>query len=299
MIKLRDLQYLLAIAEHKHFGKAAQACCVSQPTLSGQIMKLEEQLGLQLLERHRRGVLLTPAGESLVADAQRVLSAAGEFEQHAAALKDPLSGDRRIGLIPTLAPYLLPHIMQPLVDGLQRIEFYLYERRTRDLLAGLDAGELDMLVLPWLDEMQGFQRHDLFSEELLLAVHPSHPLAQKDSCTLRDLQGMPVLNLEDGHCLRDQALDFCSASGASDDERFQATSLETLRHMVAGKMGITLLPRLATISDSSGAGLRYIPFRAPVPKREIVLLTRPNYARTESVATIVEIIRSTMNAVLS
>ncbi|MGB5324665.1 MAG: LysR substrate-binding domain-containing protein [Pseudomonadales bacterium] len=299
MLKLRDLQYLTAIAEHKHFGRAAQACCVSQPTLSAQIMKLEEQLDLKLFERHRRGILLTPAGANLVADAQRILAAVGEFERHAAALKDPLSGDLHIGLIPTLAPYLLPHIMRPMVEALPRISFFLYEKRTSELLAGLDAGELDMLVLPWLDEMQDFERYDLFSEDLLLAAHCSHPLAQAASCSLESLRGTTVLNLEDGHCLRDQALDFCSASGGADDERFQATSLETLRHMVAGKMGITLLPKLATMYASGEDELRYVPFNAPVPCRDIVLLTRPNYTRAATVNRIVEVIRSTMRQVLA
>ncbi|MBT8138980.1 MAG: DNA-binding transcriptional regulator OxyR [Gammaproteobacteria bacterium] len=298
MIKIRDLEYLLAIAEHKHFGRAAQACHVSQPTLSGQIIKLEEQLGLQLLERHRRGILLTPAGETLVADAQKVLAAAGAFEHHAAALKDPLSGARHIGLIPTLAPYLLPHIMRPLVAALPKIDFFLYEKRTAELLDGLDAGSLDMLVLPWLDEMSGFERYDLFDEELLLAVHRDSDTAKQASVSLASLRGQAVLNLEDGHCLRDQALDFCSQAGGKDDERFQATSLETLRHMVASNMGITLLPKLATMHSIAADTLAYIPFSEPVPHREIVLLTRPNYTRVESVEKMVGVIKKAMQRVL-
>ncbi|NNL56516.1 MAG: LysR family transcriptional regulator, partial [Pseudomonadales bacterium] len=291
MIKLRDLQYLLAIAEHKHFGRAASACFVSQPTLSGQIMKLEQQLGLQLVERHKRGVMLTAAGEQLVGDARKVMSAALEFENNASALRDPLAGERHIGLIPTLAPYLLPHIMEPLNSALPQVEFFLYEEKTGELLADLNNGKLDMLILPWLDEMQEFVRHDLFSEDLVLVTHTTHPLARSGHSTLESLRGLPVLSLKDGHCLRDQALDFCGSAGASEDSRFQATSLETLRYMVASNMGITLLPKLATLQAPASPALAYIPFSEPVPRREIVLLTRPNYTRQESVDIIVQVVR--------
>ena len=154
MIKIRDLEYLDAIETHRHFGKAAEACHVSQPTLSGQIMKLEEQLGVSLIERHPRNIMLTPAGIQLLVKARRVLSAARELEQTAKSLGDPLSGEFHLGLIPTLAPYLLPGIMPPLIDGLPNLELMLYEHRTHELLAMLDAGSLDALILPWLDEMQ-------------------------------------------------------------------------------------------------------------------------------------------------
>jgi LysR family hydrogen peroxide-inducible transcriptional activator len=291
MVKLRDLQYLLAIAEHKHFGRAADSCFVSQPTLSSQIMKLEEQLGLQLIERHRRGVLLTPEGDALVVKARSVILAAKDFEESANLLLDPFAGERHIGLIPTLAPYLLPHIMEPMNQALPKVDFFLYEEKTSKLLEDLNSGKLDLLILPWLDDMQGFEHVNLFSEDLVLAVHASHPLAQKDKSSLADLRGMPVLNLEDGHCLRDQALDFCSSAGASEDVRFQATSLETLRYMVASNMGITLRPKLATLQMPAISSLVYVPFKAPIPRREIVLLTRPNYIRVDAVQKIVDVIQ--------
>ncbi|ROS05308.1 LysR family hydrogen peroxide-inducible transcriptional activator [Sinobacterium caligoides] len=297
MIKLRDLQYLDAIAEYCHFGKAAEACFVSQPTLSGQLMKLEEQLGLTLIERHRRNVMLTPAGEQLVKQGKLVLKAAEEFEAKAKALLDPLSGDMHVGLIPTLAPYLLPHIMSGVTERLPNVDFFLHEDQTKVLLKELDAGRLDMLILPWLSTMEGFERYDLFSEPLVLAMPPGHSLGAKEVVELSDLDGQPVLTLEDGHCLRDQAMDYCFSAGAEEDSRFRATSLETLRFMVANGLGITLLPQLA-VSESSNM-LLYRPFSEPQPSRNIALVIRPNYPRMECVREIVASVRQSIKGVLA
>ena len=293
MIKIRDLQYLDAVAKHGHFGRAAEACFVSQPTLSGQIMKLEDQLGLSLFERHRKKVMLTPAGEELLGRARQVLRSAEDFEETAKALSDPLSGDLHVGLIPTVAPYLLPHIMANLGTSLPNINFYLHENQTDVLMQQLDEGKLDVLILSWLNTMQGVERYTLFKEPLVLASPVKHPLAQSKSLTLKDLNGQWVLTLEDGHCLRDEALDYCFSAGAKEDTRFQATSLETLRYMVASGMGITLIPELA-IKDGEH-GLRYTPLNAPVPSREICLLVRPNYSRMECVRAVVSSIRSSMS----
>ncbi|WP_416305385.1 DNA-binding transcriptional regulator OxyR [Neptunicella sp. SCSIO 80796] len=294
MIKLRELEYLDAIVRYKHFGKAAEACHVSQPTLSGQLMKLEEQLGLQLIERHRRNVMLTPAGETLIKDARNVLKAAKTFEESARALLDPLAGDMHIGLIPTLAPYLLPLIVENLNSQLPRINFYLHENKTEVLLQELNSGKLDLLVLPWLDEMEKFERYDLFEEPLLLAVHPSHPLAECKQVNISVLEGQKILTLEDGHCLRDQAMDYCFTAGANEDHRFQATSLETLRHMVASNRGITLLPKLATLNVTATSNIRYIPFKEPQPVRNISLVIRPNYSRMDSIRAIATSIRNSV-----
>ncbi len=279
MIKIRDLEYLSALDEHKHFGKAAEACHVTQPTLSGQIMKLEEQLGVVLIERHRKQVMLTPAGEALLAKARVVLRAAADLEQTARTLGDPLAGEFHLGLIPTLAPYLLPHIMSGLHEALPKINFFLHEQQTADLLQQLDQGQLDALILPWLDGMQQMEVFDLFQEAFVLAAPASHPLAGKKRMELAGLEGYKVLTLEDGHCLRDQALGYCFSAGADEDRSFQATSLETLRYMVASGMGITLLPRLAVIDQKANRGIVYIPFRKPEPSRRVVLLVRHNYTR--------------------
>jgi len=291
MIKIRDLEYLDAIEKFRHFSKAAEACHVSQPTLSGQIMKLEEQLGVSLIERHPGNIMLTPAGEQLLVKARRVLSAARDLEQTAKTLGDPLAGEFHLGLIPTLAPYLLPIVMPGLVAQLPNLQFYLHEHKTVDLLRMLDQGALDALVLPWLDDMTHFEAYDLFHEKFVLAVSRKHELADSKRVKLSYLEGHKVLTLEDGHCLRDQALGYCFSAGADEDRRFQATSLETLRYMVAANMGITLLPELAVGPHSDESDLRYIDFQAPAPERRIVLLVRQNYTRLECVRQIVSVIR--------
>lgn len=295
MIKLRDLQYLLALDEYKHFGRAAEACFVSQPTLSGQIIKLEEQLGLELIERHRRKNLLTMAGEQLVQKARVVINAADQFEQTAKALLDPLAGDLHLGSIPTLAPYLLPHIMKGLSEALPNINYYLHENRTKDLLHDLDKGKLDLLILPLLSGMEDFEHFPLFNETLLLAVPRQHPLAGKKHIQLNQLKGEHVLTLEDGHCLRDQTLGYCFSAGADEDSRFQASSLETLRHMVGAGLGITLIPKLAVSENYQSEMIDYIPITKPIPTRKIVILVRPNYPRMDCIKTLVASVRGSIN----
>ncbi|WP_426369390.1 DNA-binding transcriptional regulator OxyR [Pseudocolwellia sp. HL-MZ7] len=298
MIKIRDLEYLDAIDTHRHFGRAAEACFVSQPTLSGQIMKLEEHLGLTLVERQTRKVMLTPAGEQLVAEARNVLRAANNFEASAKALLDPFSGDLHIGLIPTLAPYLLPHIMQDLNDKLPNIKFYLHEDKTKNLLKSLDDGKLDLIILPWLEDMDKFDRYDLFEEPLVLATSQGHQLSSKKVVNLSELKDYEILTLEDGHCLRDQALGFCFTAGAKEDHRFQATSLETLRYMVSSNMGITLLPQLATVNHHITSTINYIPFEDPKPNRQISLMLRSGYSRMQCIRAVVSSVKNSMKEVI-
>jgi LysR family hydrogen peroxide-inducible transcriptional activator len=291
MIKIRDLEYLDALATHRHFGKAAEACHVSQPTLSGQLMKLEEQLGVTLIERHPGNVFLTPAGEELLKKARDVLDAAQALNATAKALGNPLQGPLHLGLIPTLAPYLLPRIMPALIDEFPDLEFYLHEHKTNELLHLLDIGKLDALILPWLDTMKDFAVWDLFEEPFLLAVSSKHELASRKRVKLEVLAGHKVLTLEDGHCLREQALGYCFGAGADEDRHFQATSLETLRHMVAANIGITLLPKLAVDQQQENPAIRYLEFQQPVPTRRIVLLVRQNYTRLACIREVVAAIR--------
>jgi len=298
MIKIRDLEYLSAIEKFRHFGKAASACFVSQPTLSGQLMKLEQQLGLQLVERHRHNVMLTPAGEKLVKDARKVLQAAEDFERSAKNLLDPLAGDLHVGLIPTLAPYLLPHIMKDLTVNMPKVQFYLHEKQTKDLLQQLDEGKLDVLVLPYLEEMEKFDSYHLFDEPFILVTPTSHELSPLKEMTLNDLHDQSILTLEDGHCLKDQALGYCFSAGAKENTSFQATSLETLRHMVGSGIGVTLLPALATYNQAQ-ENICYIPFNSPSPIRKIALIVRPNYSRMECVRAIVASIRNSIGTVIT
>lgn len=295
MIKLRDLEYLDAIERHKHFGKAAEACNVSQPTLSAQIRKLEEQLGLTLVERHPRNVMLTTPGLVLTDQARNVLRSAREFEATAKTLSDPLAGDIRIGLIPTLAPYILPHIMPALTKAMPNVQLYLYEKKTKELLQDLDNGDMDILILPWLDdEMKRFERYKLMDEPLLLATPPDHHLSQKQPLHLSDLKNDMILSLEDGHCLRDQAMGYCFTAGAEEDARFKATSLETLRYMVASGSGITLLPKLSIVNQPKSSMISYTTFSQPQPVREIAAVIRTNYPRMEAVRKLVGTIRKTI-----
>ena len=296
MIKLRDLEYLDAIERHKHFGKAAEACHVSQPTLSAQIRKLEEQLGLVLVERHPRNVMLTDAGTVLTNQARNVLSSAKEFEATAKTLADPLAGALHVGLIPTLAPYLLPHIMPALTEAMPKVKLYLYEKQTKVLLEDLDNGDMDILILPWLDdEMKRFERYKLLDEPLVLATPPNHQLSQKDPLRLADLKNDTILTLEDGHCLRDQAMGYCFTAGAEEDTRFKATSLETLRYMVASDSGITLLPKLSIVNQPKSSLISYTEFSEPQPVREIAAVIRTNYPRMEVVRKMVGTIRQTID----
>jgi len=294
MITLRDLQYLVALEKHRHFSQAADACFVSQPTLSGQFKKLEEYLGLTLVERNRHQIIMTPAGAELAARAQQLIAGAEEFERHARALIDPLSGEMHVGLVPTLAPYLLARVMAPIGRHLPDMQFYLYEEQTSDLLTKLDNGVLDLLLLPWSDQMSCFERVDLFKETLQFAGPSNHPLAESKKLKLTDLEGQHVLTLEDGHCLREDAMSYCFAAGAKEDQRFRATSLETLRFMVSNGIGITLIPQLA-IENRKDRNIVYRKFTSPEPSRQISAVFRKGYPRFACVQEIVKTIRREIN----
>jgi len=259
-MNLRDLRYLVALADHRHFGKASAACFVSQPTLSTQIRKLEDELDLQLFERAPRRVMLTPAGRDIVERARRILGDVEQLKEAARRSRDPEAGTVRLGLFPTLGPYLLPHIIPELRKRFPKLELLLLEEKTESILRMLREGTIDagVLALPLHDEQLHIE--PLFEEPFLLAVPESHALAKRDSLSMSELAEQSLLLLEDGHCLRDQALDVCQLSGAGEKTGFRATSLETLRQMVAAGVGITLLPSLAV--------------QPPVPRSDAIHLLR-------------------------
>ena len=279
-MNLRDLQYLVAVSDTLHFGKAATQVNVSQPTLSMQLKKLEQTLGVQLFERSNKHVMLTPIGEDISTRARGVLEAANALVQAAQNAGDPLAGRLKLGLFPTLAPYLLPSLMPQLRGLFPALDIQLVEEKTPELLAQLEAGTLEcaLLALPLPAEHRALVTATLFTEPFLLAVAPDHPLAKRRSVKLTDLAKESVLLLEDGHCLRDQALAICQMIGVGEANHFRATSLETLRHMVAGGQTVTLMPALATRTTDQSA--RYIPFAAPAPSRQIGLVWRKTSART-------------------
>jgi len=279
IMNFRDLEYLVALEELKHFRKAADKCFVSQPTLSGQIRKLEDELNIQLMERSSRKVIFTPAGNDIVAKAKTILLEAKSLKEIAKSHNEPMQGTLHIGLIPTVAPYLLPIIIPVIKNAFPDLQLYLHENQTTILLKQLEEGELDCLILAILPGMEQFNRLDLYDEPLELALSDKHAWSKLRNIDLQDLSGEHVLMLEDGHCLREQAMGFCFAAGAIEDNSFKATSLETLRHMISADNGLTLLPQLAIPLNRDQAGVKYIPFKAPAPIRTISLLSRKNSAR--------------------
>lgn len=278
-MNLRDLKYLVALADHRHFGKAADASFVSQPTLSTQIKKLEDELGVALVERAPRKVMLTPVGREVVERARRIIAEVEQMGEVARRSRDPEAGTVRLGLFPTLGPYLLPHVVPRIRQRFPQLELLLVEEKSDVLLQRLREGALDaaLLALPLHDDQ--LHAEFLFEEPFLLAVPESHPLANHGPLALDDLSSQTLLLLEDGHCLRDQALDVCRTAGAGENGGFRATSLETLRQMVAANVGVTLLPSLAVkppVAQSNA--IRLLPFRDPQPSRRIAMAWRRSSA---------------------
>lgn len=295
-LSLRALGYLVALDETRHFGKAAERCCVSQPTLSAQLKKMESQLGVQLIERGQR-VRLTEIGERIVERARRVIDEAREIEELARNFQDPLAGELRIGLIPTVGPYLLPHIAGPLREDFPRLKLLLLEHQTHRLIELLKNGELDVGILALPIPPERLMTRPLYTETFQIALPPQHPLARRQRLALDDLDGETLLLLEDGHCLRDQALAACRLARVREAPDFRATSLETLRQMVAAGVGITLLPSLAVEQqDSRSPAMAVRRFEDPEPARTIAAAWRPGCAREETIGHLCSAIERRMQA---
>ena len=278
-MNLRDLKYLVALADLRHFGKAADACFVSQPTLSTQIRKLEDELGVVLVERAPRKVMLTAAGLDVVQRARRIVADVEQMREAARRSRDPESGTLRLGVFPTLGPYLLPHVVPTLRARFPQLELLLVEEKSDELLQRLREGKLDaaLLALPLHDDQ--LHAEFLFEEPFVLAAPQQHPLARRSALDAAELADETLLLLEDGHCLRDQALDVCRLSGAREKSGFRATSLETLRQMVAAGVGVTLLPALSVHEPiAQPANIRLVPFRGTAPSRRIALVWRKSSA---------------------
>ena len=283
-ITLKQLRYLVAVADERHFGRAAAACNISQPSLSAQIQNLEEVLGVVAFERTKRRVMPTPIGETLVARARRVLSEAEAFVAQARRSAPPLTGPFRLGAIPTLAPYLLPRVMPGLRAAFPELRLYLREDLTDRLLDRLDRGTLDAILIALPAGRPGLSERPLYDEPFLLATPPDHALAGREPVHRSDLAGHQLLLLEDGHCLRDQALEFCGIGGDMEQDRFGASSLETLREMVAGNIGITLIPELFAAGTGADGAISLMRFADPPPHRRIGLVWRRSSARAADIA---------------
>lgn len=271
---LRQLQYAVAVADTGRFRRAAEQCHVSQPSLSAQLAQLEIALGARLFERNRQRVLLTPAGEQLVARARQVLTGADDLILAARQLQDPLLGTLRIGVIPTVAPYLLPEVAPALRAQYPRLTVQWTEDRTAALLRDIDRGRLDAILLAQVAGMEHLEHELVADDEFVLAGPKRHALASRRApVQSAELEGQPVLLLEDGHCFRDQALALCAGTGAREAD-FRGTSLSTLALMVAGGAGVTLLPTLALSVENRRGDLAIRRFARPAPRRTIVLAWR-------------------------
>ena len=274
-MNFRALQYFVKLAELKHFSKAASACFVSQPTLSTQIRKLEEELGVSLVERAPRRVMLTPIGEDIAHRARHVLRDIEHLKDAARRSRNPETGSIKLGIFPTLAPYLLPHVIPVICERFPELRLQLAEEKTEDILNMLDQGRLDAGLLALPVEEHGMNMEVLFEEPFVTAMPASHPLTDKQTICLKDLEGEELLLLEEGHCLREHALAVCALAGAHERVDFHATSMETLRQMVAANAGVTLMPVLSVkppIPSIDNIALRS--FDPPSPSRTIALVWR-------------------------
>jgi LysR family hydrogen peroxide-inducible transcriptional activator len=297
---LTELKYIVAVAREKHFGKAAEACFVSQPTLSVAIKKLEDELEVKLFERSANEVTITPLGEDIVRQAQSVLEQAASIKEIAKRGKDPLAGPLRLGVIYTIGPYLLPDLVRQAIARTPQMPLMLQENFTVKLLEMLRTGEIDCAIMAEPFPDTGLAIAPLYDEPFLAAVPSNHPLAVRKTITSQELKTETMLLLGTGHCFRDHVLEVCPefARFSSDAEgirkSFEGSSLETIKHMVAAGMGVTLVPRLSVPKDAleprgrrrkeDQAFVKYIPFDGEPPMRRVVLAWRRSFTRYEAIA---------------
>ena len=295
---LTELKYIVAVARERHFGRAAEACFVSQPTLSVAIRKLEDELGVTIFERGGAEVGITPIGQRVVAQAQKVLEEGANLKEIAKQGHDPLSGALRVGVIYTISPYLLPQLIPRLIKRTPQMPLLLQEYFTVRLLELLRQGEIDcaIMALPLPDA--GLILQPLYDEPFMVAVPKSHPWAKRTSVASEELKSETMLLLGSGHCFRDQVLEVCPElarfSAASDgiQRTFEGSSLETIRHMVASGIGITVVPMTSVPTQPDERELlAYIPFEEPVPDRRVVLAWRKSFPRTQAIEALIAAVR--------
>jgi LysR family hydrogen peroxide-inducible transcriptional activator len=276
---LQQLRFLSALAEHKHFGRAAAACTVTQSTLSAGLQELEDRLGVSLVERSRRHVLLTPLGEEIVDRGRRLLRDAEDLAEAARGGQEPLSGPLRLGVIPTIGAYFIPGVMPGLTEAFPRLKLYLREEQTASILDKLEQGQLDLALIALPYDTGDLETLALGEDRILVALPKSHPLARAKRIERADLAGAALLLMEDGHCLRSHALEACRLAGPDRNEVFQGTSLRTLLQMAAGGIGITLMPEMAVPAEiTANSGLVARPLEGE-PSRQIALAWRRSSAR--------------------
>lgn len=297
-VTLRQLQYVVAVADRGSFRRAAEDCHVAQPSLSAQIAQCEDALGVRLFERDHRKVSLTPAGEVLVAQARKLLADTDRWVDVARGFADPLSGTVRLGIIPTVGPYLLPEVAPLLRARFPKLSFVWTEDKTPKLVQALERGELDGAVVALEAELGDLVALELGKDPFLFAAPAGHPLAGSTlPLDVAELEGETVLLLDDGHCFRDQALAVCARAGA-DAAGYRATSLQTLVQLAAGGAGVTMLPTLAASLENRRDALRLRPFVAEAPTRTLGLVWRKSTAIEARLRAVGEVLRVSSTAVL-
>ena len=287
---LTELRYIVAVARERHFGRAATACFVSQPTLSVSIKKLEEELEVKIFERGASEVSITPLGEEIVRQAQMVIEQAAAIKEIAKRGKDPISGPLRLGVIYTIGPYLLPDLVRQVIAHIPQMPLVLQENFTVKLLEMLRAGELDCAIMAEPFPLGGIAVAPLYDEPFMAVVPATHALARRKLISTEELRQETMLLLGAGHCFRDHVLEACPeyarfSSGTEDIRKnFEGTSLETIKYMVASGMGVTVVPRLSMpkVADTN-LHLHYIPFSKPAPTRRVVLVWRRTFTRHEAI----------------
>lgn len=287
---LTDLRYLVALARERHFGRAAERCHVSQPTLSIAIKKVEDELGLALFERHRHEVLVTPGGESIIRQAQRVLEEMDVLNGAARAARNQFADPLRLGAIFTVAPDLFPPLVRALKAGGTGLMLYLEENYTHVLADKLAAGELDAIVVAQPFEAPETHVEPLYSEDFMLLLPEGHEWSRRDAIPSVELEAGDLLLLGEGHCFRDQVLQACPHLAAGGNALGPASSLSTLRHMVASGLGLTLIPSSAATSLTEGGDVIAKPLLPP-PTREIVLAWRRRFPRPQAIKALLDGLR--------
>lgn len=278
-MNLRDFEYVKAVAQYKHFRKAADACFVSQPTLSGQIKKLEQALEVILFDRSTKQVTLTNDGKRLLAQIELILENTRVLKEMAASSTEPLKGKLKVGIIPTIAPYLLPVLLTSMKEAFVDSQFSFIEMQTASILSALDNGELDFAILADVPELKSFTTVTLYKEDFLVALSTQHPLCKHKKVAVNDLQGCDLLMLSDGHCFKQQAQQFCFSAGVEVSNQYRGNSIETLLALVAMNDGMTFVPKLAC---SKRTGITYLPI-FPNQQRKVVFACRMHYPHMSGV----------------
>lgn len=290
---LKQLRYICAVAEHKHFSKAAEACHVTQSTLSAAIQELESQLGVVIFERSKKNVLITPLGEKLVQQARVVLGDVEDFVSLAKTHDEALAGEVRLGVIPTIAPFLLPHLLADLRTQYPKLKLYLKEELSAHLYQQLQQGQLDLIILAFPYSLPEMETVPLFKDDFVLCLPPGHQLEKSAQVKQQQLRGEKLLLLEEGHCLRDHALEACKLESADTNLVYQGTSLHTLVQMVANGLGVTLLPDMSVKADILGdTHLKLKHFNNENVSREIGMAWRKSDPRRDDYLLLGEFIKS-------